>query len=231
MAGSIRSESRVGCRESRSRSESDEGGRRPRRPKRRLRSDDPAIRSPLVTVAVTHYNLGLYLPAALEAIAAQTYEHLDVIVVDDGSTCPISVRVFNELRQLYPRFRFISQKNLVQAPPATAPLPRRGRVLRPRRCRQRPHSRDDRKFVHGRIRIRISRFSPAFLKAFNHEEGIDADVSEFVYMQRGGSFVLSCFENVYGDTNAIFLTEQFRAAEASRPTRPRLWRTGRRSSG
>ena len=124
--GSIRSESRVDVDESRSRSEMDQGVERSS-----LAENDGgapttlAIRSPLVTVAVTHYNLGLYLPEALAAIAAQTYEHLDVIVVDDGSTCPISVRVFNELRQLYPRFRFISQKNLGPVRPVTAPLPRR----------------------------------------------------------------------------------------------------------
>src|SRR5262249_22187631 len=35
---------------------------------------------PLVTVAVSHYNLGRYLPETLAALAAQTYSHLEVLV-------------------------------------------------------------------------------------------------------------------------------------------------------
>ena len=66
---------------------------------------------PLVTVAIPYYNLGLYLAETLLALSTQTYPHVEVIVVDDGSTCPISVRVFNDQRELYPDFRFISQKN------------------------------------------------------------------------------------------------------------------------
>ncbi|MBQ9466892.1 MAG: glycosyltransferase family 2 protein [Muribaculaceae bacterium] len=41
---------------------------------------------PLVTVIVPAYNVAPWLPQCLESIAAQEYEHLEVIVVDDGST-------------------------------------------------------------------------------------------------------------------------------------------------
>jgi glycosyltransferase involved in cell wall biosynthesis len=172
-----------------------------------------AIPGPLVTVAVTHYNLGLYLPDALAAIAGQTYPHLDVIVVDDGSTCPISVRVFNELRQRYPQFRFVSQRN--RGPGAArnrALAEARGEFFVPIDADNVPSTVMIERFVQGMVLNPEISVLTCFLKAFNHEEGIDAEVSEFVYMPTGGPFVLSCFENVYGDTNAIFRTEQFRAA-------------------
>jgi glycosyltransferase involved in cell wall biosynthesis len=169
-----------------------------------------AMPGPLVTVAVAYYNLGLYLPATLEAIAAQTYPHLEVIVVDDGSTCPVSVRVFNELREIYPEFRFLSQKN-------SGPGAARNRALAEARgeffvavdADNVPKPKMIERFVEGMMRNPDISVLTCFLKAFNHEEGIDAAVSEFVYMPTGGPFVLSCFENVYGDTNAIFRTKAF----------------------
>ena len=96
---------------------------------------------PLVTVGIAHYNLGLYLPETLQAIAAQTYPHLEVIVVDDGSTCPISVRVFNELRERYPEFRFISQENAGPGGARNRALEEgAGGVFHSRRRRQRAHA-------------------------------------------------------------------------------------------
>ena len=172
-----------------------------------------AVPVPLVTVAIPYYNLGLYLPATLEAIAAQTYPRLEVIVVDDGSTCPISVRVFNELRELYPEFRFISQKNAGPGVARNRALAEaRGEFFVPVDADNVPRPVMIERFVEGMVRNPDISVLTCFLKAFNHEEGINADVSEFVYMPSGGPFVLSCFENMYGDTNAIFRTEDFRNA-------------------
>ena len=172
-----------------------------------------AMPGPLVTVAVAYYNLGLYLPATLKAIAAQTYPRIEVIVVDDGSTCPISVRVFNDLRQLYPQFRFISQKNSGPGAARNRALAEaRGEFFVPVDADNVPRPTMIERFVEGMVRNPDISVLTCFLKAFNHEEGIDADVSEFVYMPTGGPFVLACFENVYGDTNAIFRTQQFRDA-------------------
>jgi glycosyltransferase involved in cell wall biosynthesis len=172
-----------------------------------------AMPVPLVTVAIAYYNLGLYLPATLEAIAVQTYPRIEVIIVDDGSTCPISVRVFNDLRQLYPQFRFISQKNSGPGAARNRALAEaRGEFFIPVDADNVPKPTMIERFVEGMIRNPDISVLTCFLKAFNHVEGIDADVSEFVYMPTGGPFVLSCFENVYGDTNAIFRTQHFRDA-------------------
>ncbi len=41
---------------------------------------------PLVSILINNYNYGQYLAAAIDSALTQTYEHLEVVVVDDGST-------------------------------------------------------------------------------------------------------------------------------------------------
>jgi glycosyltransferase involved in cell wall biosynthesis len=46
---------------------------------------DPA-EAPLVSVIIPAYNVECYVAAAIDSALAQTYEHVEVVVVDDGST-------------------------------------------------------------------------------------------------------------------------------------------------
>ncbi len=50
-----------------------------------------------VSVVITNYNLGEYLPETLQSVAASSYQDVEVIIVDDGSSAPLDARLLGEL--------------------------------------------------------------------------------------------------------------------------------------
>jgi glycosyltransferase involved in cell wall biosynthesis len=172
----------------------------------------PARARPLVTVAVTYYNLPDYLPETLAGLAGQTYPELEVIVVDDGSTGAVSVRVFEEQQRLYPQFRFLSQPN---AGPGCA----RNRALAGATgeyfitvdADNIPRPDMVERFVEGMLRHAGCSALTCHVAAFRAPDDIDQGRFEFLYIPTGGPRAAACFLNVYGDTNAIFKTDDLRA--------------------
>lgn len=66
--------------------------------------------SPLVSVIIPVYNAGKCLPACLESVLSQSYRHIEVILVNDGSR-DNSLEVCESYRSRDPRVRVIDQRN------------------------------------------------------------------------------------------------------------------------
>lgn len=65
---------------------------------------------PLVSVIITNYNYSDYIGQAIESVLSQTYENIELIVIDDGSTDK-SVKTIEEYVKQFPKIIFIKQKN------------------------------------------------------------------------------------------------------------------------
>lgn len=68
---------------------------------------------PLVSVVIASYNMANYLPLAVRSALAQTYKHIEVLIVDDGSTDNTG-EVAKHLLDDH-RVRYIVQQNKGQA--------------------------------------------------------------------------------------------------------------------
>jgi glycosyltransferase involved in cell wall biosynthesis len=64
---------------------------------------------PLVSVVVASYNMGKYLPGAIDSILAQSYRNFEIIIVDDGSTDDTQQRLATYAER--PNIRILRQEN------------------------------------------------------------------------------------------------------------------------
>jgi hypothetical protein len=85
----------------------------------------PHGRQPLVSVVITTFNSGLYLPETLESVFAQTYPNIEVIVVDDGSTDDTCARA----REFGSRVVLIERQHEGVGPARTAGIERASGVF------------------------------------------------------------------------------------------------------
>jgi glycosyltransferase involved in cell wall biosynthesis len=171
----------------------------------------PGNDTPLVTVGIAHYNLGPYLPAALATLAAQTYPHLEVIVIDDGSTDRGSLDTLAELEAHYPQYRFLRQSNAGIGVTRNRCLAEaRGELFIPMDADNLARPDMVERFVRGILRNPDLSAMTCYFLAF---EGDGTDTPEsFLYANRptGGPHAMAGIRNVYGDANAIFRTADFR---------------------
>ncbi|HJZ57496.1 MAG TPA: glycosyltransferase family A protein [Gemmataceae bacterium] len=164
---------------------------------------------PPVTIGIAHFNLGRHLPETLASLAAQTYPNLEVIVIDDGSTDAHSVAVFEQLRERYPRFRFLRQPNAGIGATRNRCLElATGEFFIPVDADNVARPEMVERFVRAIGRNPHLSAMTCYFLAF--EDG--APPGQFLHACRptGGPHTLACIRNVYGDANAIFRTADFR---------------------
>jgi len=179
---------------------------------------------PLVTVAIAYYNLGAHLPATLASLAAQTYPNLEVLVINDGSTDAHSQEVFAQQQALYPHFRFLTQVNAgIGATRNRGLAEARGEYFIPMDADNvaRPHMIE--RFVSALRRNPDLAALSCFCLAFKDENDLDNQEFQYAYRPTGGPHILASIKNVYGDANAIFRTDLFRAAGGYETDRDSSW--------
>jgi glycosyltransferase involved in cell wall biosynthesis len=66
-------------------------------PPQTVHTPSPAFEFPLVSVLITHCNLGRYLRQTLDSVLASDYPNLEIVVVDDASTEDVSRAVIDSL--------------------------------------------------------------------------------------------------------------------------------------
>jgi glycosyltransferase involved in cell wall biosynthesis len=182
---------------------------------------------PPVTVSIAHYNLGRYLPETLASLAAQTYPNLEVLVIDDGSTDAGSVAVFRDMQAKYPRFRFLAQANAgIGATRNRGLREARGDYFIPMDADNVARPDMVERFVAAMRRNPDVSTLTCYFLAFRESRDLAAGDYHYAYRPTGGPHVLASLRNVYGDANAIFRTDHFRAAggyETDRDTSNEDW--------
>lgn len=65
----------------------------------------------LLTIIIPFYNMGDTLPETLKSVFSVDYPMCEVLLIDDGSNQPESLKVLDKMKHLYPKIRVIRQKN------------------------------------------------------------------------------------------------------------------------
>lgn len=68
------------------------------------------MENPLVSIIVPVYNLEAYLPGCMDSLVNQTYPHVEIICIDDGSS-DASLAILQAHAQRDQRIRIVSQEN------------------------------------------------------------------------------------------------------------------------
>lgn len=181
-------------------------------PTKRRRVDKSAGSSPLVSIVMAHRNRPLYLKQAIAAIEAQTYDHLELVLVDDGSDLDEARRLLDALE---PTFRQRGWK-ILRRPHKHLGAARNAGI----------------RASHGELILFVDDDNALFAEAVDHfvramaasgadictafqlifyEDFVPEDRADGLiqYLPLGGPDTLGLIHNVYGDANAMMRRSVF----------------------
>ncbi|KAB2951556.1 glycosyltransferase [Heliorestis acidaminivorans] len=81
------------------------------RPKAKV---DPALKTghkDLLTIIIPYYNMGAYVKETMEELQKVTYQHKEILLINDGSDDLASLQILEEIEETYGPIRRIDQKN------------------------------------------------------------------------------------------------------------------------
>lgn len=169
--------------------------------------------TPTVSVAVTHYNHGAFLPGVLNSVVAQDRAPDEVFVIDDGSTSRESLEVFAEQEARYPNWTFLRQTN---AGPGGA---RNACLAKATGDYFLPFDADNlaRPNLVGALVGAVQRdpdlaAASCHYLAFSTSRDLERQRYVFRFAPLGGPLISVCDGNVLGDTCSLFRADALRDA-------------------
>lgn len=188
---------------------------------KRIFSSHSIEEQPFVSVCISHYNHGAYLPEALHSLARQDYPNFEVIVIDDGSTDPLSKEVFHSLgATLDKRFKFYEKENegLAKTRNICATTYAQGEYL--------IFCDADNIFEPGMVSALVAATQHGGLDVaschclgFTQTEKTHPRIPSYRYAPLGADLVSGILENVFGDANFIIKKSVFLELEGFKDTR------------
>ena len=168
---------------------------------------DPPVKTPLVSICITHYERPALLRKTLKGLGQQTYKNFEIILVDNGSQSPDALYLLQNLNRLYPDLRI----ELHRLPDLYAGAARNLSLSKARGeylifmddDNYAPPSQVE-TFVRAITASGFDALSSAVL-AFSHHEDPE-NLSSFVhlFLPAGSGLSLNLFSNSYGDANGIY---------------------------
>lgn len=171
--------------------------------------------TPLVSVCMAHHNRPKYLEQAIESLRAQDYPNFEVILVDDASSDPESVRTLDALEADFARrgWKIIrrAENQFACAARNLAATHARGRFLMFMDDDNVAKSHEISTLVSAALHSHAD-ITTCFLDAFRGEaapRANDAPVNRHPFL--GPAVTLSLWQNTLGDTNMLIRAEVFEA--------------------
>lgn len=180
-----------------------------------VRSPEPAweTEAPLVSVCITHYKRPHLLPALIEAIEAQSYPNIEIVLVDDGSHELATEAMLGRLERRPAGKRPLIVKRIensyLGAARNAAAASASGEFLK--------YQDDDNLPLPGEVAtlVRAAQATEAdavtcFAYQFTGKPPIRPSIDDITYFPLGGSKVLAYLRNEFGDANALVRHSTFK---------------------
>jgi O-antigen biosynthesis protein len=165
-----------------------------------------ATTEPRVSVCVSYHNYGVYLPQLLASLERNDYPNFEVIVVDDGSTDPFSIQVFDEQQKKFSSCGWKFARHANQGPGATrnaAASLASGEHLIFMDADNVATEKMISTFVKSLIKSGADALT-CIARVFKGDDVPNQDTPvDYLYRPLGPVLEIGMIENVFGDTNAI----------------------------